>query len=225
MPNLYGDILSDVAAQITGSVGLKGSANIGKKFAMFEAILGSAPLIAGQNVANPSGLIQGAILMLNHIGQSEAAEKIQNAWLKTIEDGYHTFDMFEEKTSIQKLGTREFSEKVIENLGSKPSYLQHVSYKSLSLNIPKYIRKPQRHKVLLGVDLFVHWNGSEPNELAVKLNSLCSNEIKLIMITNSGIKVWPDGLSETFCTDHWRCRFMTTEGTKLDNKSIPLFYK
>lgn len=222
MPNLYGDILSDVAAQIAGSVGLGGSANIGEKCAMFEAIHGSAPLIAGQNVANPSGLIQGAILMLNHIGQSEIAEKIQNAWLKTIEDGYHTFDIYKEGISTQKLGTREFSEKVIENLGSKPSHLHPVSYKSLSLNIPKYIRKPQRDKVLLGVDLFVHWNGSDPEELAAKLNVLCSNEIKLVMITNRGIKVWPDGFSETFCTDHWRCRFMTTDATKLDNRTIPL---
>lgn len=78
----------------------------GEKFAMFEAIHGSAPFIAGQNVANTSGLIQGAILMLNHIWQSEVAEKILNACLKTIEDGYHTFDRFKEKTSIQKLGTR-----------------------------------------------------------------------------------------------------------------------
>jgi len=94
MPNLYGDILSDVAAQITGSVGLAGSANIGEECSMFEAIHGSAPDIAGKNIANPSGLLQGAIMMLNHIGQADVAEKIQNAWLKTIEDGTHTPDIF-----------------------------------------------------------------------------------------------------------------------------------
>ncbi|NBU65050.1 MAG: NADP-dependent isocitrate dehydrogenase, partial [Chloroflexia bacterium] len=87
MPNLYGDILSDVAAQITGSVGLAGSANIGEGFAMFEAIHGSAPRRAGQNMANPSGLLLGAVQMLVHIGQAEVAEKVQNAWLKTLEDG------------------------------------------------------------------------------------------------------------------------------------------
>ncbi len=98
MPNLYGDVVSDIAAQITGSVGLAGSSNIGEECAMFEAIHGSAPMIAGQNIANPSGLLQGAILMLTHIGQTGIAQKIQNAWLKTIEDGVHTFDIFKEKS-------------------------------------------------------------------------------------------------------------------------------
>ena len=73
MPNLYGDILSDVAAQIAGSVGLAGSANIGESCAMFEAIHGSAPRRAGQNLANPSGLLLGAVLMLVHIDQPEVA--------------------------------------------------------------------------------------------------------------------------------------------------------
>ena len=94
MPNLYGDVLSDVAAQIAGSVGLAGSANIGMECAMFEAIHGSAPRRAGQNVANPSGLLQGAVLMLNHLGMADVAEKVQNAWLKTIEDGIHTYDIY-----------------------------------------------------------------------------------------------------------------------------------
>src|SRR2546426_2193576 len=95
MPNLYGDILSDVAAQIAGSVGLAGSANIGEKVAMFEAIHGSAPRRAGQNLANPSGLLLGAVLMLVHIGQTEVAEKVHNAWLRTIEDGIHTYDVYD----------------------------------------------------------------------------------------------------------------------------------
>ena len=106
MPNLYGDILSDVAAQITGSVGLAGSANIGEGFAMFEAIHGSAPRRAGQNMANPSGLLLGAVQMLVHIGQAEVAEKVQNAWLKTLEDGVHTYDIFKDGTSREKVGTR-----------------------------------------------------------------------------------------------------------------------
>src|SRR6476660_3234292 len=86
MPNLYGDILSDVAAQIAGSVGLAGSANIGDQCAMFEAIHGSAPRRAGQNLANPSGLTLAGVMMLVHIGQPEAAERVHNAWLRTLED-------------------------------------------------------------------------------------------------------------------------------------------
>jgi isocitrate dehydrogenase len=154
MPNLYGDILSDVAAQITGSVGLAGSANIGEECSMFEAIHGSAPDIAGKNIANPSGLLQGAIMMLNHIGQADVAEKIQNAWLKTIEDGTHTPDIFKEGTSKQKVGTKEFAAAVIANLGQKPSVLKAVAYSNnLAIELPKYKRKEPATKTLEGVDL------------------------------------------------------------------------
>lgn len=221
MPNLYGDVLSDVAAQITGSVGLAGSANIGEECSMFEAIHGSAPRRAGQNVANPSGLLQGAIMMLNHIGQTEVAEKVQNAWLKTLEDGIHTYDIFKEGISKQKLGTKEFAKAVIANLGENPSLLKSVSYANNSaLNLPKYNRKPAAKKELVGVDIFVHWNGSNPNELADKVKKIESNGIKLTMITNRGIKVWPDGFRETFCTDHWRCRFKPNEGTAIIKLNI-----
>ncbi len=99
MPNLYGDILSDVAAQIAGSVGLAGSANIGVACAMFEAIHGSAPRRAGQNLANPSGLLLGGVMMLVHIGQPEVAARVHNAWLRTIEDGVHTYDIYKQGVS------------------------------------------------------------------------------------------------------------------------------
>ena len=151
--NLYGDVLSDVAAQIAGSVGLAGSANIGEECAMFEAIHGSAPRRAGQNVANPSGLLQGAIQMLIHIGQTEVAESVQNAWLKTIEDGIHTYDIYKEGVSKQKVSTSDFAKAVISNLGGKPSILKSVTYaKGITLNLPKYKRKPAAKKELVGVD-------------------------------------------------------------------------
>ncbi|MFN8359954.1 MAG: NADP-dependent isocitrate dehydrogenase [Candidatus Kapaibacterium sp.] len=208
MPNLYGDVLSDVAAQITGSVGLAGSANIGEECSMFEAIHGSAPRIAGQNIANPSGLLQGAIMMLNHIGQAEHAVKIHNAWLRTVEDGIHTPDIFTEGISKRKVGTKEFAQAVIANLGNKPSILTPVSQgTNTPLNLRAYRRKPAAHKVLEGVDVFVHWNGADPDELAEHLQKIASPNIHLSMITNRGIKVWPQGFKETFCTDHWRCRF------------------
>lgn len=221
MPNLYGDVLSDVAAQIAGSVGLAGSANIGEECAMFEAIHGSAPRRAGQNMANPSGLLQGAILMLTHIGQTEVAEKVQNAWLKTIEDGIHTYDIYKEGTSKQKVGTKEFAESVIKNLGQKPSQLKAVSFaKDTILNLPKYQRKAPKKKELQGVDLFVHWNGNNADELAGILKQLNTNEVQLSMITNRGIKVYPDGFPETFCTDHWRCRFKPLDGKTITKHQI-----
>ncbi len=221
MPNLYGDVMSDVAAQIAGSVGLAGSANIGEECAMFEAIHGSAPRRAGQNVANPSGLIQGAILMLVHLGQTEVAEKVQNAWLKTIEDGIHTYDIYNEGSSKEKVGTKEFAEAVIKNLGKKPSTLSSVSYeKGATLNLPKYVRITPKKKELQGVDLFVHWTGDNADALAELINQLNTSDIQLNMITNRGIKVYPNGFPETFCTDHWRCRFKPVEGKSITKKDI-----
>lgn len=222
MPNLYGDVLSDVAAQIAGSVGLAGSANIGNECAMFEAIHGSAPRRAGQNLANPSGLLQGAIMMLNHIGQIDIAEKVQNAWLKTIEDGIHTYDIFKEGTSKQKVGTSEFADAVIANLGQKPSILKAVTYAKTTLKLPKYERKAPSTKELVGVDIFVQHNTTNPNEVAALLRKLEEkNGVGLSMITNRGIKVWPDGFEETFCTDHWRCRFKPSQSKHLAKGSIP----
>ena len=221
MPNLYGDVLSDVAAQIAGSVGLAGSANIGETCAMFEAIHGSAPRRAGQNLANPSGLLEGAVMMLNHIGQTKIAEKVQNAWLKTIEDGIHTYDIFKEGVSKQKVGTSEFADAVVANLGNVPTILKSVSYaNSSALNLPKYVRKTSAKKELVGVDIFVHWNGLNPDELAEKVQKLNRSEATLSMITNRGIKVWPEGFEETFCTDHWRCRFKPSEGQTIDKATI-----
>ena len=219
--NLYGDVISDIAAQIAGSVGLAGSSNIGEECAMFEAIHGSAPRRAGQDLANPSGLLQGAVMMLNHIGQTAIAEKVQNAWLKTIEDGIHTYDIYKEGVSTQKVGTKAFAEAVIANIGNKPKTLQEVNYSNgAALNLPKYIKKTPKKKELVGVDVFVHWNGTNPNELAEKIQQLNSEKVHLSMITNRGIKVWPDGFEETFCTDHWRCRFKPTEGNTVDKSNI-----
>ena len=221
MQNLYGDMLSDVAAQITGSVGLAGSANIGEECAMFEAIHGSAPRIAGQNIANPSGLLQGAIMMLNHIGQTTVAAQIQNAWLKTLEDGIHTPDIYKEGVTKRKVGTQEFAAAVIENLGKKSAVLKSVSYAAdAKMNLPKYVPKPPANKELDGVDIFIHWRGGTPDQLAQLIKKIELADIHLSMITNRGIKVWPEGFPETFCTDHWRCRFKPIAGAKLDKKQI-----
>jgi len=221
MPNLYGDVLSDVAAQIAGSVGLAGSANIGEECAMFEAIHGSAPRRAGQNLANPSGLLQGAIMMLNHIGQSDVAEKVQNAWLKTIEDGIHTYDIYKEGVSKLKVGTKEFAQAVIARLGQKPTVFPTVHYdKNIPMVLPKYQKKEPAKKDLVGVDIFVHWNGTNPDELAGLIQKMNFADIKLSMITNRGIKVWPEGFEETFCTDHWRCRFKRSDGGFISKTEI-----
>jgi isocitrate dehydrogenase len=159
--------------------------------------------------------------MLTHIGQTEVAEKVQNAWLKTIEDGIHTYDIFKEGTSKQKVGTKEFAEAVAANLGKKPSQLKPVKYETgASLNLPKYQRKAAQKKDLLGVDLFVHWPGHSADELAGIVKKLNTSDVELNMITNRGIKVYPDGFPETFCTDHWRCRFKPLEGKSISKSNI-----
>ena len=221
MPNLYGDIVSDITAQISGSVGLAGTANIGQSVAMFEAIHGSAPDIAGKNIANPSGLLRAAVMMLNHIEQQDIAELIKNAWSCTIEEGIHTKDIYKEQISKQLVGTKEFAEAVIARIGKKPKLLKPAEYsRSVMLKIPEYKRKQPTHKTLKGVDVFVDWKGKNPDELASKLQKL-NSDIKLNMITNRGVKVWPNGFEETFCTDHWRCRYEVENGHPASKNSIP----
>ncbi|GHO89038.1 NADP-dependent isocitrate dehydrogenase [Dictyobacter formicarum] len=215
MPNLYGDILSDVAAQIAGSVGLAGSANIGEQCAMFEAIHGSAPRRAGQNLANPSGLLLAAVMMLVHIDQPEIATRVHNAWLRTMEDGIHTYDIFEEGVSKQKVGTREFAEAVIARLGQEPQTLKAVHYVSAPKQETREQIERQRvtsKKELVGVDVFLDWSEHDTEKLASLLQKANGDGLELKLITNRGARVWPNGLPETFTTDHWRSRFLS-DGT------------
>lgn len=206
--NLYGDILSDIAADVAGSVGLAGSANIGETVAMFEAVHGSAPDIAGKGIANPSGLLIAATQMLVHLGESELAARIKNAWLCTVEDGIHTGDMYTEGVSKQKVGTVEFTRAIIDRLGHEPKGLEPVHYKTGGIQLPKYQRIPVT-KELQGIDIFLDFSEQNPEKLAALLKPCASDALKLKMITNRGVKVWPQGLPETFLTDHWRCRFVS----------------
>ena len=222
MPNLYGDVLSDVAAQIAGSVGLAPSANIGAQCAMFEAIHGSAPRRAGQDMANPSGLLLAGVMMMAHLGQRDVAERVHNAWLRTIEDGLHTYDIYKEGVSKEKLGTRAFADAVISRLGEKPQRLAAVSYdqNSKPFAVPEATPRPPAKKELVGMDVFVH-STALVEELAREMKTAESELVELAMITNRGVKIWPGGLPETFTTDHWRCRFLAREGKQF-NKAMVL---
>lgn len=216
LPNLYGDILSDVAAQIAGSVGLAGSANIGVQAAMFEAIHGSAPRRAGQNLANPSGLFLGSILMLLHIGQNEVAEKAHNAWLCALEDGIHTYDIFKEGISKEKVGTKEFAQAVVDRLGKKPQQLKAVSYKKEAANlgaIVPYVR-PTEKRELIGADVFIEYTKGSPEELSSLLLPAEGDNILLEMIDNRGMAVWPKAIPGIFCSDSFRARFKLADDSK-----------
>ena len=148
-------------------------------------------------------------MMLVHLGDTEVATLVHNAWLRTIEDGVHTGDIHSPDASTRRVGTRAFSEAVIERLGEAPRSLRPAAYGAMPpVVVPA---APQRRataqKELVGVDIFVNFREPQANALADTLRPLAGPEFTLEMITNRGVKVWPDGYPETFCTDHWRCRF------------------
>jgi len=215
--NLYGDIISDVAAQVAGSVGLAGSANIGNQMAMFEAIHGSAPDIAGKDIANPSGLLHAAIQMLVHINQPEIATPIENAWLKTLEDGIHTGDIFSPAYSKQKVGTQEFANAVIKRLGEIPTHFKPADYKpGAYTKIECYGTHStvQSEKKLVGVDIFIDNPKDIPaEELASKIMHF-KTPLELIVITSRGLKIWPNSTIETPYLRHCCCRFQSAKDIK-----------
>ena len=221
-PNLYGDILSDITAELAGSVGLAGSANIGSNVSLFEAVHGSAPDIAGEGIANPSGLLVAAKEMLVHLGFVDVAQDIENAWLRTLEDGVHTPDIYREGLSSKEVSTEGFTDAVIDRLGKAPNRLPSAQYATVSENGHERTAgvsvepspTPQQEKRLRGIDVFIDWDKKErdPDTIGNGLEGSASKvEWYLEMITNRGVKVYPDGLPETFWTDHWRCRFLPAD--------------
>lgn len=223
--NLYGDIISDVASEISGSVGLSGSANIGQDYALFEAVHGSAPTIANQNIANPSGLLNAAIMMLVHIGQGDIASLIDNAWKKTIEDGVHTVDIYKEQISSKKVGTQEFANEVIRRLGEKPTHLkisEYLSSPSHTVSDRAYHINNTEVKTLVGTDVFLQMSLLSAHEVAEKIQSIgFNNGLELKTISSMGLKLWPRGDRFELTSDHWCCRFMAAkEGQVIKHSTI-----
>lgn len=117
LPNLYGDILSDLCAGLVGGLGIAPGANFGKDIAVFEAIHGSAPKYAGQNKVNPSAMILSAVLMLEYIGEKEAAEKLNNAISKVINEGeFVTYDLKQSRDDKTAVGTSQMADKIISEI-------------------------------------------------------------------------------------------------------------
>jgi isocitrate dehydrogenase len=219
--NLYGDILSDIAAQLAGSVGMAGSANIGLHSAMFEAIHGSAPMIAGKNVANPSGLLNAGVMMLVHIGQPEIAERIHNAWLVTLEEGIHTADIYDPAHSHELVGTAEFADAVIARLGRMPRNLKAVTYGPPQPIETRTTDLTPAKMDLVGIDVFLRFTDKTPDTLGRLLEAKVAGDgMALIMISNRGLKVYPEGASETLLSDHWRCRFMAAADGPVDQHQV-----
>lgn len=195
LPNLYGDIVSDIGAEVAGSVGIAGSANLGDEYAMFEAIHGSAPGMK-PDTANPSALINASIMMLRHLKMSEKADLIENAWLCTIEQGIHTKDISSELTN-KIVGTKEFSENVIQNLGYKPQNISSVENNIInnteieSPEIPLITDKSKQ--VLVGFDLSINIEPESNSDLiAKKIDENLIKPLKVRAMSSKGMKIWPE---------------------------------
>lgn len=216
--NLYGDILSDIAAQLTGSVGLVGSANIGANYSMFEAIHGSAPRRAGQNLANPSGLLMAGCQMLEHLGQGNTAQLIYNAWARTLEEGIHTYDIFKDDISKEKVGTREFTKAICARLGKLPTTLP--AYQAHEKPIRYNFQSNQSmitHVQVVGVDFFI----TDAEDTITFVNNLkkhLPSDLELQFMATRGSQIWPNPAPEIRRINLCRCRLISksmTTTTKL----------
>lgn len=200
--NLYGDIISDIAAEVSGSVGLAGSANIGSDYAMFEAVHGSAPDIAGKNIANPSGLLNAAIMMLNHLGLYDDAERIKKALYEVVEEGLHTADIFKESVSSKKVSTQEFAEAICQKLREK--YLKSEGVKSLAQDKDVSHSKNSAalnmldvKKDLVGVDIYLENKFKNISELVEVIRDISSGgALQLQFVAAMGLKLWPEMIRE-----------------------------
>lgn len=222
--NMNGDIISDLTSALIGGLGFAPSANIGNEVAIFEAVHGSAPKYAGKNVINPTAVIMSAVMMLRYLDEFDAAAKIENAILVTLEEGkVKTGDVvgYDKGTPTDK-----YTEEIIKNLGRKPEKWKVRDYKPIKMwNISSALDyvKPKSRKIV-GVDIFVE-TPLDPVQLGTALEELVKpTALKLKMCSNRGTKVYPPTGAITDCVDHYRCRFImkNPEESLNDNQLIEL---
>jgi len=225
LTNLQGDIVSDLCAGLVGGLGFAPSANIGDHISIFEAVHGTAPDIAGKNIANPTALLLSGVAMLRHVGLTENASVIENALLYTLENGIHTGD-FGDK-SIPSVNTTQFAEAIINNFGKKPE----IGAKEIIANKPgtptplkleinsMMISKEQDDETIVGVDLFIE-SSQQPNEIAVKCERHAGVKFKLVNISNRGTQVWPTGSVYTNLVNQYNVRFESIEDYPLNQQDI-----
>jgi isocitrate dehydrogenase len=204
--NMNGDIISDLTSALVGGLGFAPSANLGNEVAIFEAVHGSAPKYAGKDVINPTAVLLSGVMMLRHLDEFAAADKIENAVLATLEDGLYTRDVRQEGS----VGTTAFTDAVIKNLGRRSEKWKVRDHKPIQLPVVSSapdIVKPKSRRTL-GADIFVE-SPLSPEELGQSLTALAEGTaLKLKMISSRGTKVFPAAGAITDCVDHWRCRFI-----------------
>lgn len=217
LPNLQGDIVSDLAAGLVGGLGFAPSANIGEHISIFEAVHGTAPDIAGRGVANPTSLLLSGLMMLRHVGLLREANIIENAFLATLESGIHTGDFGDRSTAI---GTMPFAEAIITRLSDTPPDLKKIKPLPIPPAAAPSLTRPQRphaHRLLrtfhqvvaqdAGCDVTIETTEGVP-ELAAQLERLCeSTPFRLTLLSSRGTRVWPTGSVYTETVDEIRARF------------------
>jgi len=225
LTNLQGDIISDLCAGLVGGLGFAPSANIGDHIAIFEAVHGTAPDIAGKNIANPTALLLSGIAMLRHLGLMENAAVIENALLYTLEQGVHTGD-FGDK-AIPALNTTAFAEAVISNFGKQPVHMA----KALLPNAPvtqtafklsrneMMVSEETQQETIVGVDLFIESSG-QPDFIARKCQRHAGVKFNLISISNRGTQVWPTGSVYTNLVNQYNVRFESIDGSPLNQQDV-----
>ena len=225
LTNLQGDIISDLCAGLVGGLGFAPSANIGDHISIFEAVHGTAPDIAGKNIANPTALLLSGITMLRHIGLMQNAATIENALLYTLETGVHTGD-FGDK-SIPAVNTTGFAEKIISNFGKTPAQgakpmLPDKPMTTTVLELDENTMMESKNspdEKISGVDLFIQSN-EQPDIIAEKCLRHAGYKFKLISISNRGTQVWPTGSVYTNLVNQYNVRFESVDDKALTQQDV-----
>ncbi len=225
LTNLQGDIVSDLCAGLVGGLGFAPSANIGDHISIFEAVHGTAPDIAGKNIANPTALLLSGLAMLRHVGLTENAGIIENALLYTLESGVHTGDFGDKRQ--QASNTTQFAEAIISNFGKKPNVNPRPVVPNkpgtptpfkLQQN-PMMVSKELENEDIMGVDMFLE-SDAQPGEIAKKCQRHAGVKFKLVNISNRGTQVWPTGSVYTNLVNLYNARFESLDNEPLNQQDV-----
>jgi isocitrate dehydrogenase len=225
LTNLQGDIISDLCAGLVGGLGFAPSANIGDHISIFEAVHGTAPDIAGRNIANPTALLLSGISMLRHLGLMENAAVIENALLYTLEQGVHTGD-FGDKSS-PSLSTTAFADAIIANFGKTPRHMAKPLLPNMPVTTTEFklsrnemmVSEETQNEFIVGVDLFIE-SSEQPEYIARKCQRHAGVKFNLINISNRGTQVWPTGSVYTNLVNQYNVRFESIDGSPLNQQDV-----
>jgi isocitrate dehydrogenase len=227
LTNLQGDIISDLCAGLVGGLGFAPSANIGDHISIFEAVHGTAPDIAGKNIANPTALLLSGITMLRHLGYMQNAAVIENALLYTLEQGIHTGDFGDKK--IPAKNTTEFADAIIHNFGKTPEhgakpvipnmYVTPTLFKMDEHQMMVSVDESAIKEYIVGVDMFIE-SSEQPEFIARKCLRHGGVKFNLVNISNRGTQVWPTGSVYTNLVNLYNARFESIDGSPLHQQDI-----